>query len=450
MKRLSIVIAAEHHVRNFMSSHVFELQGYEVKYFVLDTVYHSTKSFFDNCKHVVLFSRNETQVPAHKKLFTVTTYRFQRLSSSFTLRIKRKFEYKRINKWSLHHALYWFKVYIKNLLPLQILGNRIVYPYYFKHMEPKLTVSKELHQLISDFKPELIIMVSSAHGTVDNDIPRIARELGVPSLSLIDNWDNLSSKSKMWFLPDYVGVLGPQSKSHACKVQGFKEDQVFTLGTPRFDTYRSHSGVKPYKFRYAVFCGCAVQFMETEALKILDEEIESNPNLYQGLKIIYRPHPWRHKRKLDDEFDSKKYKNVILDLQMKKDKIEENKAFLPELDYYPNLLKNAEFIISPLSTMVLEAAICEKLILAIAYKDKYHITSPHNLLKYCKHLSDIDTLDLLTICHDKKFFAEDFRKVYKQSTDKTHQSSENISYFVTFDEKNYKSHLEKTIDHILQ
>jgi hypothetical protein len=82
-------------------------------------------------------------------------------------------------------------------------------------------------------------------------------------------------------------------------------------------------------------------------------------NKIKDIKIIYRPHPWRQTRKCFDYFIPEDFTNVIMDKQLINyylaNKLLGNiNAFQPELEYYPKLLKNCLFVISPLTTMIID------------------------------------------------------------------------------------------------
>ena len=51
-------------------------------------------------------------------------------------------------------------------------------------------------------------------------------------------------------------------------------------------------------------------------LHILDEAVEKAKSEFPGLRIIYRPHPWRHKRACPDLFMKEDFHNVMLDSQI--------------------------------------------------------------------------------------------------------------------------------------
>ena len=97
-------------------------------------------------------------------------------------------------------------------------------------------------------------------------------------------------------------------------------------------------------------------------------------------RIVYRPHPWREKRQCDDRFDPKQFRQTILDPQLEqayyanKRSGEESVASktIPSLEYYPRLLNHASFLISPMSSMSLEAALFNVPTIVLANDDEVH------------------------------------------------------------------------------
>jgi hypothetical protein len=55
----------------------------------------------------------------------------------------------------------------------------------------------------------------------------------------------------------------------------------------------------------------------------------------------------------------------------------------PELKYYPSLVNHAQFIISPMSSMTLEAGLFDVPAMVIAYDDGCHTISGNLLAQYC-------------------------------------------------------------------
>jgi hypothetical protein len=107
----------------------------------------------------------------------------------------------------------------------------------------------------------------------------------------------------------------------------------------------------------------------------------------ENLKIVYRPHPWREPRECFDVFQPNDFKHVLLDPQVADDYYKEKQRGTescssqnyPKLKYYPSLVNHAQFIISPMSSMILEAALFDVPALVLAHDDGVHPISPRRI-----------------------------------------------------------------------
>lgn len=326
--------------------------------------------------------------------------------------------------------------------------------------EKTTTPSHSLEQIIAHAQPQLVMMPTQAIDTVGNDILRLKRKHSFQVFFLIDNWDNLSSKSVFMYPPDYLGVWGQQSVNHAEMIHHIKNDRVFCLGTPRFENYyalndalmKSMVPQSPYDFPYVLFVGCSIAFDETTALHCLDEGLKKyNLGRDNPLKVIYRPHPWRTKRKKEEIFEEANFEFVQLDEPMRMNYYTpQGDSFQPSLNYYPALLANAFIVIGPLTTMLLEAALLQKKVLAVAYDDGIHYTSPHNALKYYKHFEGIEKIPGFYFSHSKASFIEDFfqsiQAVNSPICQEQHQ--EVLQYFLFHDHRTYSERLRDALHRI--
>jgi hypothetical protein len=164
-------------------------------------------------------------------------------------------------------------------------------------------LNRTLHAIVEDVRPDLIIVPSSGVDPVVVDVVRSARDLGIPVLALIYNWDNLSSKAAFVETPDYLAVGGYQAAEHAEQIHRIPRDRVAVLGSPYIDSHFAHppdSTASPFPFRYVLFAGCYQPFDELTALELLEQEIERSK---LDLKVVYLPHPRRLRRRNDDIVD---------------------------------------------------------------------------------------------------------------------------------------------------
>ena len=304
----------------------------------------------------------------------------------------------------------------------------------------------ELARIIDEVKPDVLIAPSGGVDALVYDAVRSAREADVFSLVLVFNWDNLSSKGAFPVPPDHLAVVGPQSVDHAWQIHRYPREQVSVLGGPYIDSHFHHalgSTESPFPFRYVLFAGCLMPFDELTPMRELDQLIEDER---LDLKVVYRPHPQRRPRKRDDRIDESEFRHVVIDPQVRDSYLANYGAKpdwsrpLPALDYYPKLLENAEFVICPLSTMVLESAIFERRVLVIAYHDGIHRDSPGVVVGY-DHFQGMDRIPGLEMCRQAEDMVRLFRTLAANTRPLGVSMREAITPWIYHDERPYSERL---------
>jgi hypothetical protein len=428
-QRLLIVITSDLFVRNYLTTDA--LTAIQSQY---DCQVASARSVSGSTEKIPGFAGYFDQDPEierrHYNLLNVLTWAYRNASSSFRLR------FMRIARAEL---LIWrgdLQAYVRNVAkffavnllrdrwPLYALvcGTRRLLPLFLRAYSRHIPIHPSVTELLERTRPILVICPSGAHDPGGIDFIRAARQLGIKTLFLIDNWDNLSSKSIFWVQPDFLAVWGEQSRDHAERIHGIGRERVFPVGTPRFDGYfralETHP-TSPFAFEYVLFTGCAIPFDEVTALQRLEAEIAADPALYGGLRIVYRPHPWRQLREREPQFVESEFRHVVLDPQLREAFLGIDKTCVgdkhlqPALDYYPGLLANARFVVAPLTTMVLEAAILKRHVLTLVYDDGIHLTSPHNAWRYFEHFRGLESVAGLRFCTNCDVLGDDFRTLFQ-------------------------------------
>jgi hypothetical protein len=319
------------------------------------------------------------------------------------------------------------------------------------------TPSPSLESALRDVDPDLVLIPTQAIDPVGYEILRL-RPMGYRVLFLIDNWDNLSSKSIFPAQPDYLGVWGQQSVEHAMQIHDFPEENIFRLGTPRFDTYydvRLHRDSylpRPYPFPYYLFVGCSIAYDETAVLQRCDELLkEHNRDREEPVRMVYRPHPWRAPRIQERQFQETDFSYTILDEQVRENYYQSaKKTFQPSLDYYPRLLGHCQGVVGPLTTMLLESSLCYKPVLGLALDDGVHITSPSYAMKYYLHFNGIENIPGFDLCADEDDFEASFRTFLgrrEESIDRP-EHDRVVSYFLYQDEQRYVDRLNRALESI--
>lgn len=427
-RRILFVLSFQQYVRNYIDSKALLGIKKDCVFLVNSNIGDKQIKRLGKGK-VIQYDYPQKKAEFHRHLFNINTKKFINRSKTF------RFRFLRISK--NFKTLY------------TILALPIIYPVVRKIIL-ELTKDEKLSKLITKINPSLILIPSSGYEGEAFEIMKIAHDKKISTLMLVDNWDNLCSKTILTRKPDYMAVWGRQTKEHAMRIHGMQSDQVIILGTPRFIQYfnaRDEKPPSPYPFRYALFAGNALAFDELTTLREIDKLIEKSN---QKLKIVYRPHPWRHQRKCADTFFEYDFKNVILDYDAKKYyKRELGDNYSPPLVYYPKLLANMEFMICPLSTMLIEGLLFDKGVFVLTYDDGIHFTNPKNAFFYYEHFNSIDKLANVTIIDD---FSQLKKIAYYTLTKKDAKKykTASLDYYITPDTINYQTNLKSAIDNILK
>lgn len=325
-------------------------------------------------------------------------------------------------------------------------------------------ISPEVDRILHDVDPDIVIVVSegTAGEVLATDATRSARELRVPVLFLTYNWDNLSSKTAFIAAPDHLGVIGHQSAEHARTIHRFPPERVTVIGSPYIDRHFRHelgSTESPFPFRYVLFAGCYRPFDERRALELLDRSVTDNGS---DVRIVYLPHPRRLRRRQPDFVDEGRLRNVVLEPTVREDYLRaweraadgsvrsRHKMMRMEplpLDAYPALLENAEFVVCPLSTIMLEAAIFARRVLAIAYHDGLHRTSPGYSAKY-SHFERVDRIETFEVCRRERDLAPLFASMVATSSPPRRPSKEEMDYWIYHDERPFSERLARLVEDI--
>jgi hypothetical protein len=340
-------------------------------------------------------------------------------------------------KWFFRATILRFFIRLISHEPLFTLLNILIIK--------QISFPKKLYSLMLLKSSDLVIFPSSAYESLGLHLTLIQKQLKSPILFLIDNWDNLSSKSIIWERPDFVATWGEQSQQHACDIQGFSKEQVFILGTARFSNYLDLRKVEiksNFDFEYILFVGTSLPFNEIKCLEILNSEIKKHKSIYKNLVIIYRPHPYGINIKNKISVDHLEF--VIIDPE-----VYGSAGEFTRIEYFPLILKNAKAVIGGLTSMLIEASIFGKNIVALAHKEKYNITSPHKIYKNYEHFKGIDKLSNLALCESLDMLPALFQSAFTSIEISQEVVDKELDFFYNITGGTYEDKLQRIIDEIL-
>jgi hypothetical protein len=349
--------------------------------------------------------------------------------------------------WRFFEALK--RLFISSLVKrpiLSLFANQIFFPIATAIIRPKAIRHQQLLRLLKVDQPDLIIYPTSGFETLTLDLVNIGKKLNSKTMYVFDNWDNLSSKTVMWAFPDYICTWGEQSSKHANQIGNFPKSRIFEVGSARFTSYKRPQKSEMFSLpsRYILFVGSFLHSNETQVLKLLDAFL-LKLNSHKDLTVIYRPHPESH---LKNSFQPENFQRVVLDPQISELlnksplKIGGNLGEL-SLDYYPQLISNAEIVIGGLSSMLIEATIFQKPYISLEHNEPGNPSNPAAVRNSYTHLKEIEQLSNLIPCKDLRHLPRMILDLLngELSIDLTN-CLKNLDYFVKSDVASYPDRLE--------
>ena len=127
----------------------------------------------------------------------------------------------------------------------------------------------------------------------------------------------------------------------------------------------------------------------------------------------------------------------------------ENEMNSPNPDYYPSLLKNCEFVVGGIQSMMIESAIFGKIFMAMVHNDYENISSMHNVLRRYKHFEGIGNIESMIFCDN----INDLENKFSQSLEKKNnfylEKLTKRKYILYSDEKTYQVRLTELINQVI-
>lgn len=466
MARILVVIPGREHVRNLLRS-----GGLDAVLAAHDCMF-AVPEGFDNHEDLDEIGRRGDLVGRyrtspererlHQLLFDALMWRHRDRSRTFFYRWQRIAGVHRILRdrgaWvRVKSTVRWAFWLIRKWDPVRsvLLGSRVVHPLARRIIVRRLGHDASLRALVDQSAPDLILLPTNAHEAVGMDLVRLTHGTEVRTLFLVDNWDNLSSKTVLWARPDRLAVWGEQSVEHAVEIQGIPVADVTIVGTARFNEYyaaRSTPPASPYPFPYVLFVGAALANDELAVLEQLDELLAAHAK-QEDLRVVYRPHPWQQSRAVDADFEPSRFRRVLLDRQFAQEapaRSGDQRAFQPDLRWYPALLANARLVMGPLTTMLLEGSICRRRVLALAHDDGIHFTTPSQALHWYRHFEGIESIEGFVVCPDLADLPEMFLGLLSETAQlDPERVDRSVDRFVHHDGRPFSARLRETVDELL-
>jgi len=227
---------------------------------------------------------------------------------------------------------------------------------------------KMLHpdmELIEKIRGARLAVITHPMFHTEFPVLRAALELNIPTLGVLRSWDNLHKGLRL--IPDTLAVWNEVNGEEAVRMMGYRPQQVKIIGGAQFDPYFAHDTTwtrEQFALHYQLDASRPVIIIATLGafLHLYDEtylvdwllhEID-NGNIPNSPQVVIRLHP------------SSKLENFQKYLSHPDVRISSIDGYIPSLGWtmsrndviaVANLLRHADLVISPGSTITIESAI---------------------------------------------------------------------------------------------
>jgi hypothetical protein len=261
----------------------------------------------------------------------------------------------------------------KRLL-VRALSAPLVYPLVriFEHQLFRMFGLAKFKSVWDDFRV-MIIPFSGHIGPHFSTSVWMSRKLGIHSLALQENWDNLSTKTFVTEEPDTFGVWGEQSLGHLRGIHQLRSCKVELIGTPRFKNYFSrlplnptvsiHSSGELLSLRdqnFILITGTGDGLDDIVLLEVCVRSLgllqSENQARRDSVKIVYRPHP-NTRLSLNHELLHQRFSEIFIDAGP-------NSRIFGHVDA---LVQNSLAVVNLASTLTIEGVICNRFVICPSF-----------------------------------------------------------------------------------
>ena len=429
-KRIGLFIGSDFHARSIVESGVLDalIIYYEV------VVLTSIKT---RVNHLARFSElNFVEFDVSRKVnklfsqyLTLGTTRYMNRSNSFRFRIKRYILGDYYESSSLLAKIIWaIKSFLKALrVVIRILiGKSLFFKYKEKVYFNKLTKQFNLSELQSLNFNLLISWSQNAEPSAIASI-LLGKRIKVPSMVVVDNWDNLSSKSIFPLEPDALICFGQQSVNFAHSIQKFNKCKIYPLGSARFEIYRGViEGCEKKEPRQILYAGSSIAAEDLEILELFENYYSTN-NV--DINFKYRRHPYPQGPELNLDDLHLKFPRLFKPEQVLPSRV------LESLEQTKEELRTTQILVAMPTTFLLEGVLCKIPTILISFDSKRVRTSSRMMIEELEHLKGIENLHNIFLVNNS---IELFATLTKLSASSNFfQDNAELNYFVNWDSRSF-------------
>lgn len=292
---------------------------------------------------------------------------------------------------------------LKENIFLTILGLPLIFQLFvlISHRQLKQHPAEALEELIDEEHPDILLHPTVLYGLFVNDLITVGKQKNIPVVMQMNSWDNPSTKRSMIGNPDWLLVWGDQSKQHAIQYANMPESRAIKFGAAQFEVYRAPPRIDHLEFcrnhdidptkLILLYAGSSKGTDEFAHLQRLETAIDNGE--IDNIAILYRPHPWGGAGKQGDRIIDYPWRHVRLERSMlgylQTVKSGTHTISIPDYKDTRDVLRNVDAMLSPVSTILLEAAILGCPVMCFLPNDEKHEAAHYAMTASLVHLLDL-------------------------------------------------------------
>jgi len=320
-----------------------------------------------------------------------------------------------------------------------------------------------LRKLLEEKNYDLVINPGLPNGLFINDLIAESKRLRMPLIYIMNSWDNPSTAPFASGQPSLFLAWGQQTANHANIYQKIPKHKILKFGAAQFEIYKTTPKIGKKEFykrhdinldkKILLYAGGSLGTNEFEDLMLFENAIERGK--FESLNVIYRPHPWGGSGYGRERIYEHNWKHIKLESTMTTylKSLKEKGYHLTFPDYSDThvVLSHVDYVISPLSTILIEAGLHGKPImcfLPLEDIEAKHFQRVYNL----PHFREFQYNKKVILSKNRKELIEKIEFLIKKSKDPNfkYDIQKTCEYFVSKHSESYDIRILKLVNKCFQ
>ena len=251
---------------------------------------------------------------------------------------------------------------------ISFLGRFGILRRAYRFVENLVVPGAEFEKFFDTHRPDLLF-AADVYTPQDVKLMRCARRRGVPVVGMVRSWDNVTSKTLLSHIPDYMVVNSECVKEEVIRYGGMPSKRIFITGVPHYDRYVSPERVSRERFmkergldpnkKMILFATPGDHYLENNPITplVLESLYNIDANIFVRLPLVGR----------EDLGDYLPPKNAVFDDPGNYQNFTQVHVTRNADRHLADCLNASDIVITWASTMILDAAVFDKPIILVDF-----------------------------------------------------------------------------------